>query len=373
MGIKCLKNYTDIRPKLNTGDSMNNFYKKTFKTLLSGVLLAFIAVAPTKAQFGDVGAFLKAGAADAQLLTREYIKPLPTGFGTGLNAGFTETAGAKKTLGFSLQIRASVAMVPTTDQEFDIADLALTNIRPANAANTITPTISGESSVGPELIIEDNSGNELSRFNMPKGIGIPAVPAPIVQAGIGLIRDTDLTVRFVPETTFDNFGSFSVLGGAVKHGVNQYIPGGGLLPVDITLMVGFNQVKLDAELDVQPDAGSVPNGQPGDFSDQAIQTETNTFVINALVGKSLPFISVYGGLGYQKASLDVNMVGDYPVSLPFNRYDVITDPFAFTLDSESSVHMLGGFRLRLGVLAFYGEATIANYFTANAGIGISFR
>lgn len=177
----------------------------------------------------------------------------------------------------------------------------------------------------------------------------------------------------MPETTIDNFGSFGVLGGAIKHGINQYIPGGGLLPVDLTIMVGFNQVKLDAELDVKPDATAIPNGQTGDFSDQAIKTETNTFVINALVGKSLPFISVYGGVGYQKASLDVKMLGDYPVELPLNRYDVITDPFAFSLDSESSVHMLGGFRLRLGLLAFYGEATLANYFTANAGIGISFR
>ncbi|MEP5943150.1 MAG: hypothetical protein ABJ356_01240 [Balneola sp.] len=37
------------------------------------------------------------------------------------------------------------------------------------------------------------------------------------------------------------------------------------------------------------------------------------------------------------------------------------------------MHLLGGFRLRLGILAFYGEATLANYFTANAGVGISFR
>jgi len=354
---------------------MKNRYKTITKLILGSFILGFMIATPAKAQFGDIGAFLKAGAADAEILTKEYIRPLPTGFGSALNAGFTETAGAKKLLGFSLQIRPSLALVPSSDQEFDISNLALSNIRPANASNTITPTISGENSTGPEMIIEDNNGNELSRFNMPKGIGVPAVPAPIVQASIGLIRSTDVTLRFVPETSINNFGSFSVLGGAVKHGVNQYIPGGGLLPVDLSVMVGFNKINLDAELDVRPTTGSIPNdpGNPGDFENQAIKTETNTFVVNAYVGKSLPFISVYGGLGYQKASLDVNMEGDYPVELPANRYDVISDPFAFTLDSESSLHMLGGFRLRLGILAIYGEATVANYFTANAGVGISFR
>tara|TARA_R110002095_G_scaffold202366_1_gene183939 strand:- start:338 stop:760 length:423 start_codon:yes stop_codon:yes gene_type:complete len=140
-------------------------------------------------------------------------------------------------------------------------------------------------------------------------------------------------------------------------------------------MVGFNKISLDADLDVQPATGAVPNDptNPGDFSNQGVTTETNTFVLNAYVGKSLPFISVYGGLGYQKASLDINVEGDYPVELPFNRYDVISDPFSFSLDSESSVHMLGGFRLRLGILAIYGEATLANYFNANLGFGISFR
>lgn len=352
---------------------MTNRYKTITKFILGSFLLGFMITTPTKAQFGDIGTFLRAGAADAEILTREYIRPLPTGFGTGLNAGFTESAKPKKLLGFSLQIRPSLALVPSSDQEFDIANLSLTNIRPANASNTITPTISGESNTGPEMIIEDDNDNELTRFNMPKGIGIPAVPAPIVQASIGLIRSTDITVRFVPETTIDSFGSFSVLGGAIKHGINQYIPGGGLLPVDLSVMVGFNKINLDAVLDVKPNAGAIPNGQVGDFEDQAITTETNTFVMNAYVGKTLPFISVYGGVGYQKASLDVNVEGDYPVELPFNRYDVINDPIGFTLDSESSIHMLGGFRLRLGIIAFYGEATLANYFTANAGVGISFR
>jgi hypothetical protein len=350
-------------------------YKTITKAILGTLVLGFMVATPTKAQFGDIGTFLRAGADDATKLTREYIRPLPTGFGSGLNAGFTEGSKPKKLLGFSLQIRPSLALVPSSDQEFDINDLVLSNIRPTDPNNTITPTISGDNTTGPELVIEDDNNNELSRFNMPKGLGIPAVPAPIVQASIGLIKSTDVTVRFVPETTIDNFGSFSVLGGALKHGVNQYIPGGKLLPVDISVMVGFNKINLDAELDVKPDAGAVPNdpGNPGNFDDQAVKTETNTFVVNAYVGKALPFISVYGGLGYQKASLDVNVEGDYPVELPFNRYDVINDPITFSLDSESSIHMLGGFRLKLGILAIYGEATVANYFTANAGVGISFR
>ncbi len=61
-------------------------YKTITKLILSTLVLGFMAITPAKAQFGDIGAFLEAGANDASILTREYIKPFPTGFGTGLNA-----------------------------------------------------------------------------------------------------------------------------------------------------------------------------------------------------------------------------------------------------------------------------------------------
>lgn len=339
------------------------------------LIAALMLPATAMAQLTDIGSFLRAGKEDATLLTREYLKPFPTGFGTGLNAGWSETAAPKKTLGFSLQVRPSVALVPSSDQEFDISALTLSRMRLASGENPITPTIAGSDSGGPEMVIEDENGNELSRFNMPGGTGVNFVPAPVVQAGLGLVKGTDITLRYLPETEVGDYGNFSLLGGAVKHELTQWLPGNKLIPVDISVMVGFNQIDITGNLDVRPDLGSTPADptDPGDFSDQVVETTTNTMVINAMVGKNLPFISVYAGAGYQKATFDLAIKGDYPVELPFNQYEVIRNPVNFSIDSETSAHLLGGFRIKLGVLAIYGEATLANYFTANAGVGISFR
>lgn len=339
------------------------------------LIAALLLPAAAMAQLTDIGSFLKAGKEDATLLTREYLKPFPTGFGTGLNAGWSETAAPKKTLGFSLQIRPSVAMVPSSDQEFDISKLDLSRMRLADGENPISPTIAGSKSGGPEMIIEDGDGNRISSFNMPGGTGVNFVPAPVVQAGLGLIKGTDITLRYLPETEIGDYGDFSIIGGAVKHELTQWLPGNKLIPVDISVMVGFNQIDIAGNLDVKPDLGSTPADptEPGDFRDQVVETTTNTMVINALVGKNLPFISVYAGAGYQKATFDLDVKGDYPVELPFNRYEVVRNPVSFSIDSESTAHLLGGFRIKLGVLAIYGEATLANYFTANAGVGISFR
>lgn len=369
---------------------MTNRYKTITKTILGGLLLGFMIATPAKSQFTDIGAFLDAGAEDASILTKEYLKPFPTGFGTGLNAGFTESASPKKLFGFSLQIRPSVAVVPSSAQSFDVSQLGLQKIRVASGENPIAQTISGSKGSGPLLEIFDDPNdpnrNKLGEINMPGGTGFSFVPTPIVQASIGLIKKTDVTVRYLPETGISDFGDISILGGAIKHELGQYIPGGKLLPVDISLMVGFNQISINGNLDVPrgnrtrdtTDPTLVSNPNPN-FDDQQVKTTTNTFVVNALVGKTLPFISVYGGLGFQNASFDLKVNGDYPVDSfdPNNpltsSYRVVTDPFGYEQSSESNIHMLGGFRLKLGFLAFYGEATLANYFTANAGVGISFR
>ncbi|WP_020402172.1 DUF6588 family protein [Gracilimonas tropica] len=355
--------------------------KKIIKGLCAVSVLSLASVGTAYAQLGDIGAVLRAGAEDATLLTKEYLRPFPTGFGTGLNAGWTESAAPKKTLGFSLQIRPSIAIVPSSAQSFDISALSLQKIEVAAGENPVTPTVAGDNVTGTELIIREN-GQELTRFNMPKGVGIPVVPAPVVQAGLGLVKGTDITVRFFPETEIGEYGNIGLIGGAIKHDITQWLPGGKLIPVDISVMAGFNRLSVNANLDVpaegvrNPNDPSLTNNPNPNFDEQEITTEFNSFVVNALVGKSLPLISVYGGVGYQTASLDLNINGDYPVSTNVGGqsfYNVVSDPVSFGLDSESSVHLLGGFRLRLGVLAFYGEATVASYFTANAGIGISFR
>ena len=51
----------------------------------------------------------------------------------------------------------------------------------------------------------------------------------------------------------------------------------------------------------------------------------------------------------------------------------ISDPVSYTQDSDAGIHALAGFQFKLGPIRLYAEATAAEYFTANAGIGIGLR
>jgi hypothetical protein len=102
------------------------------------------------------------------------------------------------------------------------------------------------------------------------------------------------------------------------------------------------------------------------------------------VGKSLPILSVFAGLGFQSSTSDVSASGSYPITVPNEEYngttrtetkavEAITDPINISVDGSNSVHALVGFRLRLSIIAISGSYTISNYPVANVGVGLSFR
>ena len=337
---------------------MNHSIKRIITIIPCLFIFMFSAQQNAHAQLGDIGDFLQAGSEDATKLTRAYLSPLPTGMAAGLNSGWNGSAAPKKTLGFNLDFKITGVLIPSGDQSFDVNNLNLSQLSLAAGENPEAPTLAGSNSNGPQLVY--TSTNQPA-FQLPSGTGVSLIPAPMIQAGIGLIKDTDITVRFVPEVEVGDYGDFSVIGGSVKHGLTQYLPAEKLIPVDISLQVGYTQVNLNANLEA---AGA---------GDQRVETTTTAWVVNALVGKSLPVISFYGGLGIQGGSQDVDVLGTFDVDPGVGGPAQITDPISYTAENDATLHVLGGFRLRLGVLTFYGEGTVGNFTAINAGVGLSFR
>ena len=328
--------------------------------IIAFAIISSFSTQDAKAQIGDIGDFFSAGAADAEALTRAYLSPLPTGVATGLNSGWNGSASARKTLGFNIAIRTSLAFVPTGSQDFDFNELGLTNIELAPGESNILPTLNGDKG-GTDVNLFAGSGpgrTQIGSFEIPGGIGFAGVPAPVIEAGIGLIKGTDITIHYLPEIGYDDYGDISLIGGAIKHELTQYLPAEKLIPVDISLMFGYTEMNINADL-----------GGIG----QTIEITNSAWVLNALVGKTLPFVSVYGGLGVQGGAMDVAAKGTFTVDSQIVAGGSITDPFDYTEDSDAAVHALAGFRFKLGLIAFYLEGTLAEYSTVNAGLGISFR
>lgn len=364
------------------------------KRLLLLLPLCFLFLIPAEkshAQFDDLGEILRSGANDSNLLLESYLRPYSKGFGADLNSGWNNTARPYKTLGFDLRVSAAASFVPLADELFNVSDLSFEQLEilSGNSTPTIAGPDNGSRARLGKTYTNPQTGNqeELFAFDMPEGTGFPYVPAPMVQLTVGIPFDTDISLRAVPTIDVpDVDGTIDLFGVGVKHGLNQWIPGGALLPVDISAQAGFTQLSFNVGVDVQPE---VDGDTRNDFNDsnwdnQNIELSSTGYVFNLLVGKTLPLLSVYGGVGMSSSEMIIKTSGAYPITVANSEYDgqndtrtkaveELVDPVDLNITGENSLQALAGFRVRLGFIAVSGSYTLSEYPVANLGVGISFR
>lgn len=349
----------------------------------------------SNAQLGNAGEILRGGAADANLLMENYLKPFGSGFGAGLNSGWFNSAKPYGKFGFDLRIGVAAALVPESDLFFEASGLTFSTLEYLGGPSS-SQTIAGESvsgsTFGQTFTYTDpftgvTATETLFQFEMPQGIGFPYVPAPVGQLTVGLIKDTDISVRFVPVVDIADVGGINMWGVGLKHGINQWLPGGAGIPVDLAIQFGYTSLTAEASFNVDPVidndtentfAGSVWDGQ-------GIELHTTGLTYNLLFGKNLPFISFYGGIGMESSVMTIKTPGSYPITIPNPDFDPsdanskpkkiskVDEPINLELPGANSFHAIGGVRLRIAVITISASYTLAQYPVASAGVGLSFR
>jgi hypothetical protein len=391
---------------------MNKLYRFSLKALALAAI-SFVAT-PAQAQLGNIGDLLKAGQADANTLAEAYVAPLANGFGAGLNSGWfmgANTHGGFFPIplpGFSVQARVSITNIPSADKTIDLTALNFVAVSLDPTQSSTTPSIAGGDATGARLLSNETvtfggQTRPLFQFSLPKGTGVPFVPTIMVQAGVGLIFDTDITLRYSPKTDFNNYGSVQLLGASVRHGLDQWIPGGSLLPVNITLQAGFTNLKSSVNISLSPsDLGATAReiqeaGFSGTFfDDQKLEWETSAYTVNVLVGKKISLlvigIGAYVGAGIESSTTTLATLGNYPFFdglltetiagqevpvldgiTPVRKLTSVPDVLDLEFKGTNSFRGVAGLRFSLGIFDFFGEYVMAKYPTFNGGVAISFR
>ena len=353
---------------------------KKLYPLLVIVLLVFIT-AGAKAQDG-FSALIQAGPGDATKLLNAYAEPLFKGFGIGMNSGWNNTAKTKKLLHFDLRITASGSFVPTSDKTFDVTKIGLSNhVRPADASQTMAPTFGGSKNDGPVLNIYDDNGKKVDQFTTPGG-QISVIPAPQIQLTVGLLKNTDLTVRAIPSIKLGSSGTVSMIGFGLKHDIIQDFVGSRadkIIPFDLAIAFGYSHLSLNKSLTVNPDNNAVPKDgkQSSDFSNQHIQGTFNSFMAQAIISKKLAFFTPFLSVGYNTTHTSAAAIGNYPVTtgstVTFQpTYTTFNNPINISEKSVDGVRADIGFQLNLGFFRIYAAYSAAQYQSVNGGIGFGF-
>lgn len=333
------------------------------KKIYIAILMLGLVVAQSSAQ--NLDSFLEGGTQNANTLLEGYLNPAFVGFGYALNSGWYNTGKPHKLLGFDITFGPSLAMVPSSAGYFKFNPADYNNV-------TLEPSLSGISSnklptmFGPNLNADDipvlvfNGGTvDEIKVTAPTGLGLDevipfnAVPAAYAQVGIGLIKNTELKIRLLPEQSTDDY-SAKMFGLGVMHDVKQWIPGIKNLPFDLSGFFAFNTMTTAVVID-------------SDLN-QSVEFNVKGTTLQGIISKKLLFLTVYGGLGVITSKTDFSMLGDYEVS----SGTTFTDPINFE-SKNSGMRANVGARLKILILTISAEYAIQEYNTLTAGVGISIR
>jgi hypothetical protein len=352
------------------------------KVYLSVVVALIFVSAQVKAQSG-INDLFKGSPGDVNKLLNAYTGSLFKGFGNSLNGGWTNTARTQSLLHFNIRVSASISIVPTDDQSFDINSLGLANIKPTNAGQSISPTFGApNSNLGQAITVSDpahpGDPNYQFKTNLPNGV-IQYIPAPQLQLTLGLIKSTDITLRYIPTTKItDDVGSVGMFGFGIKHNImNDFGEAGKIVPFDLAIAVGYTKLTYNKPMDVRKNDNVAIPGQTldGHFSGW------NTQVI---LSKKLLFFTPFVSVGYLSSTTDVGLHGNFPFvtgavpgATPGTAQPTYTnyaDPISVTGSGAgvSGPRFDAGFQLSLFVLKIFASYSFAQYSSANAGIGLGF-
>jgi hypothetical protein len=322
-----------------------------------------------------------------------YIAPFSTAFGTAMNSGLYHTAKPHSLLGFDISLKAMYVTVPSEAQTFDFfrsgsfpvpvdpnlnvpnnqIEINLENIYPAQELPTVfgsdeSVTIApDENAAKAEIIVKLKAGgvtdDEINLIPqsewdqmyavMPafdiQGIGYNVLPFAMPQVSIGLLKGTEVLIRFFPETEIDpEIGSIGLLGIGVKHSISQWIPV-PMFPLDISGQFVWQKLTI------------------GDM----LESKHTCFNIEASKKLGLGIsITPYVGLGMETSTLDV--------SYTYAGIDGIEDtgddvPVSFSLDGDNSFRMTGGVRLGLLIGTLNVDYSMGEYSVISAGFGLTLR
>ena len=318
--------------------------KKLLFTLLSG-LIGLNSFAqpdlPITSIFAD-------DIAQGEKLIEAYFTPMAESFGAGLNSGWYNTAKPHSLGGFDLTFTLNTVIIPNSAKKFNIADAGGTTF---TSTETEASSIFGISDGTPMTYTNSTTSTDVD-FNMPGGFKTPALPLPMLQAGIGLIKNTAIDIRYMPMLNVGNNFNVNLFGIGLKHDLLQWIPvAGDAIPMSLSLQGGYTT--LNTELKI---------------SGQEVSLNTKATTINLVASKRLLMFTGYAGVGYNSATTTFSSNANF--DLGGVKFD---EKVEVKFESNNNIRANVGFRFNITLVTIQADYTFSEYPTATLGLGVSLR
>jgi len=301
--------------------------------------------------------FLNGPIADVEQLIEGYMNPFGKWFGSGLNAGWYNTAKSHQFPGFDVTGGIHLISPPQSASTFKPK---LNNLI-VNSTNEGLATFIGSSN-NTEIGYINGDGEFQPLFNAPGGKinGEDGIPMPYLQGSIGLIKKTEILFRFTPRVKSQDL-QISYWGIGMKHDIKQWIPVINILPFDLSILASYSRLNSNLSFNA---------GQDLNFN-------INAFNTNLIVSKKILGITPYMGLGYQYSKSILALNGRYTIS-DWDGEQIIEggsveleDPIDLGFGGVNGLKGTLGASIKLLLFTFHLEWTKAEYDIFTIGIGLN--
>jgi len=289
--------------------------------------------------------------AQGKKLIEAYFTPMSESFGAGLNSGWYNTAKPHSFGGFDLTFTLNTVIIPNSAETFNIKDAGGDIFEGVDVTENEASTIFGSDN-DTEMIYTNSLTDSSFSFQMLGGLKTPAIPLPMIQAGIGLIKNTAIDIRYMPMLNVGDNININLLGIGIKHDLLQWIPVlGDAIPMSLSLQGGYTS--LNTELKIL---------------EQEVSLKTKATTINLVASKKLLMITGYVGLGYNSATTTFTADTDFDLGgIQFDEKVVVA------FESNKNLRTNIGLRLNMAIVTIQADYTFAEYPTATLGLGVSLR
>tara|TARA_Y100001968_G_scaffold299996_1_gene311047 strand:+ start:147 stop:1151 length:1005 start_codon:yes stop_codon:yes gene_type:complete len=289
---------------------------------------------------------------DSEVILEGFMSPLGASLGSGLNAGWYNTA---KTHGLGrFDVTAGIHFIgfPNEAKSFN----------PSNELNDLVisggpdiPTFIGGAS---DAEIGWMINNEFVKaFDAPRGTKLAALPVPYFQGSIGLIKKTELLFRLSPLKI--DFGQLELgyWGLGFKHDIMQWIPIAKRLPIDCSILAGYSNLSSSFNF----------------YEDQSMDFSVQAFTTSLTLSKKLSFLTLYTGFGYNYSSSNLQLNGEYIIGNPDDNLDEVTliDPLDLDFGGINGLKANLGVRMKLLIFTLHAQYTKAEYDIFTIGLGLN--
>ena len=292
---------------------------------------------------------------DAKNFLEAYFSPFAESIGAGLNKGWYNTAKPHKLAGFDVSL--SLNLITISDE---VASFDVNSIENFSSTSSTTPSILGS---GKGATINYQNENVSGQFVMPdQNIEIKAVPIPTLNVGLGLIKGTEINVRYIPSYEYDigfiGKGSVELYGAGIKHNILQWLPLDKFLPFDLSIQCAFSKFNTSFEVESQ----SVRQG---------VDLDIRASTVNLIFSKKFAMITAYASVGQNFVSSTLNANTNFSLgSTSTLNFDF---PLEINMPNTSEMQASAGVRLQFAIFTLNANQTFSSYPSTSAGIGISFR